>query len=419
MRNFTILCLLVAIGVTCSSVAVASDSLSGSIDLQIRPRAELQHGYNGPVADSDAPSQFFVSQRARLGLMINSPSLRGKIVVQDIRTWGQSPQLVVADGLFSVHEAWAAFDLGDAFEVKAGRQEVILDDSRLFGNVDWAQQGRTHDMLRVNYTNTVSASVLIGVNRVGGNADLNYPVANYRDLQAVHVASNPSNDLRWSALILNNGTNSFDEEDSVFVSQYSHTLGGNAWNSFGDVDVHVAGYVQLGTDGGGRDISAHYLKASAKVNLDDIAVELGGEKISGDDVTSTDKNNAFTPFYGTNHKFNGHMDYFYVGNHGNSVGLIDVFLKGSMGYEGGSIGVDVHYFLADQDVSFGNLVDSGNDLGIEADVHWKHMVQPRAALAVGVSVFSATETMAMLRNATDGLNYWAYIMLNITPTIDL
>ena len=39
------------------------------------------------------------------------------------------------------------------------------------------------------------------------------------------------------------------------------------------------------------------------------------------------ENKAFTPFYGTNHKFNGFMDYFHVGNHANSVGLIDIYTK--------------------------------------------------------------------------------------------
>ncbi len=36
---------------------------------------------------------------------------------------------------------------------------------------------------------------------------------------------------------------------------------------------------------------------------------------------------AFTPLYGTNHKFNGWMDYFYVGNHGSSIGLQDINAK--------------------------------------------------------------------------------------------
>jgi hypothetical protein len=35
--------------------------------------------------------------------------------------------------------------LTEAFSMKLGRQEVIYDNSRIFGNVDWAQQGRSHD----------------------------------------------------------------------------------------------------------------------------------------------------------------------------------------------------------------------------------------------------------------------------------
>lgn len=400
----------------CSSLAIAQDPSGFETSLQIRPRAELRHGYNGPVVDTDAPSQFFVSQRSRLGMMYGGEGIAAKLAVQDVRNWGQSPQLVVADGLFSVHEAWASFAVGEEVDVKVGRQEVVFDDARIFGNVDWAQQGRTHDLLRVNYANEISVSLLIGVNRVGGSPDLNYPVANYRDLQALHVQSSQENDLRWSALILNNGTNSYDTDGSVFTSQYSQTIGGNLWNSFGELSVHVAGYVQLGTDCCGRDLSAHYLKAAGKLKIDDLSVELGGEKISGDDVASADKNNAFTPFYGTNHKFNGHMDYFYVGNHRNSVGLIDIFLKGSMAYSDGAVGIDLHYFMTDQDVPFELLVDSGNDLGIEADVYWKHKVQPQATIVAGVSVFSATETMALLRTATDSMNYWAYVMVNITPS---
>jgi hypothetical protein len=41
----------------------------------------------------------------------------------------------------------------------------------------------------------------------------------------------------------------------------------------------------------------------------------GFELLSGTDLQEPDKNSAFTPWFGTNHRFNGHMDYFYVGNH--------------------------------------------------------------------------------------------------------
>ena len=60
-------------------------------------------------------------------------------------------------------------------------------------------------------------------------------------------------------------------------------------------------------------------KASSKVKLG-----LGVEAISGDDADTAGVTEAFLPHFGTNHKFNGFMDYFYVGNHVNSVGLLDV-----------------------------------------------------------------------------------------------
>jgi hypothetical protein len=33
---------------------------------------------------------------------------------------------------------------------------------------------------------------------------------------------------------------------------------------------------------------------------------------------------SFNSLYGTNHKFNGWVDYFYVGNHAESIGLVDI-----------------------------------------------------------------------------------------------
>ena len=59
-------------------------------------------------------------------------------------------------------------------------------------------------------------------------------------------------------------------------------------------------------------------KASAKV-----ALGAGVEMISGNDGEAGETG-AFFPLYGTNHKFNGFMDYFYVGNHANSIGLVDI-----------------------------------------------------------------------------------------------
>src|SRR5690606_29507219 len=53
---------------------------------------------------------------------------------------------------------------------------------------------------------------------------------------------------------------------------------------------------------------------------------IGGEYLSGTDMGDTSGDLfSFTPLFGTNHAFNGHMDYFYTGNHLNTVGLLDLY----------------------------------------------------------------------------------------------
>ena len=35
--------------------------------------------------------------------------------------------------------------MNEKFAFKVGRQEINYDDARIFGNVDWAMQARSHD----------------------------------------------------------------------------------------------------------------------------------------------------------------------------------------------------------------------------------------------------------------------------------
>ena len=76
-----------------------------------------------------------------------------RVSVQDVREWGSETDSLgdfAADAL-DVHEAWGQFSFGehDAWQVRAGRQELVLDGQRLIGAVDWAQQARSFDGLLV------------------------------------------------------------------------------------------------------------------------------------------------------------------------------------------------------------------------------------------------------------------------------
>ncbi|MDP4265153.1 MAG: alginate export family protein [Bacteroidota bacterium] len=136
--------------------AKAQLSLSG----QLRTRTEYRDGL-GTLPSKTSDPAFFTSQRTRLIFHYKSSRLIFHTSVQDIRVWGQDASTISNnDGnRLSVHEAWAELVLAnksdssfrkpgvDYFGVKIGRQELLYDDSRLLGNLDWLQQARRHDAI--------------------------------------------------------------------------------------------------------------------------------------------------------------------------------------------------------------------------------------------------------------------------------
>lgn len=155
MKPFlTRISLLVALLLGFGSQLLAQISLVG----QLRTRTELRHGLgNLPVKDS--PMAAFTSQRARLTFGYKWDRITFNLAIQDVRVWGQDASTISnTDGnRLMVHEAWADITLInradttikfkpiDFLSLKIGRQEMIYDDSRLIGNLDWLQQARRFD----------------------------------------------------------------------------------------------------------------------------------------------------------------------------------------------------------------------------------------------------------------------------------
>ncbi|MHA4807660.1 alginate export family protein [Flavitalea flava] len=134
----------------------AQFSLTG----QLRTRTELRDGY-GTLKPNASSTAFLTSQRARLNFQYRSARVIFQTSVQDVRVWGADASTISnADGnRLGVHEAWAELIMAnvkdssftrsaiDYFSVRIGRQELVYDDQRLLGNLDWLQQGRRHDAL--------------------------------------------------------------------------------------------------------------------------------------------------------------------------------------------------------------------------------------------------------------------------------
>jgi hypothetical protein len=129
-----------------------------SLEGQLRVRSEFRDGA-GTLKPKSNNAAFFTSQRARLRLNYRSDKFIFQTSIQDVRVWGEDASTIRnGDGRLSVHEAWAELILLNSVDsslapkqkyvgVKVGRQELLYDDSRLLGNLDWLQQARRHDAI--------------------------------------------------------------------------------------------------------------------------------------------------------------------------------------------------------------------------------------------------------------------------------
>lgn len=126
---------------------------------QLRTRTEVRNGLGNLVLKGSKPA-VFTSQRTRLTFGYKWDRVTFGAAIQDVRVWGQDASSISnADGArLMLHEGWADITLAnkadttikfravDLLSIKIGRQELIYDDVRLIGNLDWLQQARRHDM---------------------------------------------------------------------------------------------------------------------------------------------------------------------------------------------------------------------------------------------------------------------------------
>ena len=153
---------------------------------------------------------------------------------------------------------------------------------------------------------------------------------------------------------------------------------------------------------------------------------VGIELLSGNDQVNanatTDK--AFTPFYGTNHKFNGHMDYFYVGNHVNSVGLVDIYLPLKFKHKKFTGVIIPHYFQSAAPIHDWESMDPdatmSSYLGTEVDLVVSFAIVQGLSVLAGYSQMFATTSMEAIKDVKGGstrTNNWGWVMVNFSPTL--
>ena len=402
-----------------------------TLDGEFKPRTEYRNGFGSIIPDA-VDAGYAISTRLRLNAGFQTDSYKFYMSLQDVMVWGENRQLKPEDSnnSFSVFQAWADIKLGEGFSTKVGRQMLVYDDQRILGGVDWAMQARNHDAALLRYSKgkfkldlglafnqdfTATTGNPGGFQSVG-TAYNTTGFFSYKSMQYLHLKQ------KWdtfsaSALLMNNGFQNFEGDPAVAdgVSNLL-TLGTHLNYKKGSFGAAFNGYIQSGERQNSVDVGGAYLlgldlsfKASKGVTFG-----LGAEIISGNDASTTDKTEAFFPLYGTNHKFNGFMDYFYVGNHANSVGLTDIHASAKFALgETGSLLVKVLNFSGEQELASGE-----KSLGTEVDIVFAKKFKGYG-LAIGYSQMFASDGMYELKGVTEsdaaGSQNWAWVQLTMKP----
>ncbi|MFD0760859.1 alginate export family protein [Lutibacter aestuarii] len=388
------------------------------LSAELRPRYENKHGF-GKLLQTDADGSNFVSQRTRLNFNFEQDKIKLGISLQNVRVWGDISTLGTDDNATMLHEAWAEALLSENISLKFGRQEIVYDDSRIFGNVGWAQQGRSHDAMlakfKVSENSKLDVGFALNSDSQSGVDNLYSNVAGYKTFQYAWFNTKITK-VGLSFLVLNNGVE-FMEANNQKVD-YSQTLGSHIKYNEGKFSSDFSIYFQTGQLNG-NDVSANYFAGNLKYKAStEFTLGIGAEYLSGKDMNDASSDvKSFNPLFGTNHKFNGWMDYFYVGNHIGSVGLVDI--NGVVAYKKDKFSATLvpHFFSSAADVyNGGTKVD--NNLGTEIDLNLGYKIANNIMFNVGYSKMFAKEAMEVLKGGDkDENNSWAWIMFTFKPKL--
>lgn len=451
------------------------------INMDLRLRSEYLHGYQNPALETDMygykyKPEIYTAQRSRINIDYKAyDHIRFFVSMQDIRLWGNTPQLFTNNGnTFSFQQAWTQLIFNEQISLKIGRMELDYERSRLLGNEDWLNQARTHDIAVFELKGLFNLDIGIANNFDYENKKQYLIQNSYKYMQFFHL-NYDIGPFGISSIFINNGipeksySYDYNNDEIIFVKEkavYSQTFGGRfdfykkpffaEINTYFQKGRHAADWIytdSLAAHGitldefntlkttnykslknNGQSIDASYIRASAGIEYKDFKFEFMYEKLSGNDYDDngldTDKiDNAFIPMYGSNHNFNGAMDYFYspYGTQQGfiqNIGLQDISLNIEFDNFKFFSSLKTHYFFAANKAKYtdtnGQLQDI-KDLGIEIDFTLGYrIVENVTTIKLGYSHILPTEGFAALK----GMDYesfitnnWAWISFIYTPEL--
>lgn len=255
----------------------------------------------------------------------------------------------------------------------AGRSQVNLDNQRFIGTVGWRQYERSYDTVYVA-DNSVEGLSLLAAWVYGAQGVKDLPTLNANSV-LLNASYTVMPELKITAY-----------DYMVAVDDTRTGMGGKGNDTYG---VALTGKIDAGAKFSYRaeyakqkDATMKYQKSTSAVNAYkadatyynlDLGANISGilagvnyEFLSG--TTGSDNKTAFNPALGTNHKFNGWADVFYVSAVPTG-GLKDMNVR--LGYKAKGLGKILgvyHSYKADKAMNAAVGVATTNDLGSEFDI---------------------------------------------------
>ena len=402
-----------------------------SVDADYLTRGEIRYGGYSANDDGDPVKQSsrFVISRTRLGASYSRDWLSARLTAQHADTWGSS-----SGNSLSMNEAWIKLQSPAGFFAQFGRQRLSYDDQRIFGADDWSMTGYSHDGLKLGFEGAGHKVHLFGaynqdVNNIDqGGTRFSGGIQPYKSLASVWYHYDiPKTNIGASLLFVNMGLEYMDFKDDTYATCFQQLAGTFlSWNPkhFG---LEASYYHQWGKAYGNIPLNAWMASAKATATPSEHwSFRAGYDYLSGEeDFPIPGEGNiglvrheivrGFNSLYGSNHRFYGAMDFFYVSTYVNGFtpGLQNLFVGVSWTpVQKLSADAVCHFFSTAAPVR-----DTGKALGHELELEVTWTIVPSVSLSAGYSFMQGTETMSILKRSTENNRlHWGWLMLNVTPT---
>lgn len=217
--------------------------------------------------------------------------------------------------------------------IRVGRQEIILDDARLLGNIGWRLNGQSFDAVSITNTSVQDLKIYAGyVNQVN---DIFLTHSDLDHFYLVNAKYSPFEKHSLSGYVY-----LLDTESNADTARDSATYGFRFVGKPAPFDYYID-YTHQSDFADGEDHDADMLNLYLGMQISKFNIGAGYSYISGQDGDDR----PFDTLFSTAHKFNGFADLFLATNGGGLLGgLEDYYVKASTKVFGCKLIAVYHYF---------------------------------------------------------------------------